>query len=263
LSFLNDKYQFFLVDVDQWQHLLSALPLFQFDRGGLYLLYHEQKITYALHTRQGRRTDFEIPFTSPALITKKLQEELDIDAVIMIDQTLAGYLLAKVQAMFSPTMDIFDFLDITRQSLEEELGQRFHVWPREFWNRSGLNLLQNIRMLLENLPKDLLGLVVIFKETEIWASLIIEIQEGKITRVTTTKALEPIDFTISDWQEDYKQITKRVEQLLGKPTIGLFTDDETFRFLLRSSQPLDYIRQARRLDQIIIDPLPSRLRTRI
>jgi hypothetical protein len=116
---------------------------------------------------------------------------------------------------------------------------------------------------LEELPEELLILLVIFREEEIWTSLIVQMKQGHVQRVTTTKALGPLEPPITDWHRDYARILSQMKGKGQAPAIGFFTDAETFRFLLRSTTPLEFLRQARRKGQVILDPLPGRLSRRL
>ena len=97
---LDENYEFFNVDVSQWLNLLSTLPELSSERGILYLLYHGSEIIQAFHTRQGIRSDLTGPFSSPAIAIRQLHESESVDAVIMFEQGLAVYLLAKIQVLF-------------------------------------------------------------------------------------------------------------------------------------------------------------------
>ena len=260
---LDRDFEFLNIDATQWTNLLSTIPLFQAEKGIIYLLYQEQEIFHALHSRQGHRPDLAGPFTTPETTTQQLQEKEDVDAVIMFEQALASYLLARVQAAFRPEMDILEYLEIARTSLQEELGRRMHIWPQDYWERSGFTIVQKLRSLIAGLPPNMLGIVVIFEENKIWSSLIFELTEGRVRRLSTTKMLEPWERPITDWQKDYRLILKQLETKMERPSFGFFTDDETFRFLLRSASPLEFIRQARRMEQIIFDPIPSQLRGKL
>jgi len=263
LKKINEKFEFIDADFTQWNNLLSVLPFFKIDKGVIYILYRGKEIINAVHSKRGQMLDLIGAFSSPEDTARELKEREDVDAVVMLEHELASYLLAKIQAMFNPESDILDFLSAVRKGLEEEKGRRFHVWPPEFWTFSGLVLLNSLVRLFNGLPNNALCLMVIFREQEIWTSLIAEITNGVLKRITTTKVLEPFTKPLTDYHEDYHMLIDRMTQVIGHPTIGFFTDAETFLFLLRSSSPLEYIHQARRTGQIILDPLPSSIERRI
>lgn len=260
---IDDNFRVLNVNPTHWLHLLSTLPQFIADRGILYLLYQETDIIHAVHSHQGARPDLTGPFSTPAIAAQQLQQREEVDAVIMLESRLASYLLAKMQALFTPEMDIFRYLELGKESLEEERGRRFYIWPPEFWNQGLFNLIQQMRTLLDNLPNDMLGLLVIFEENQIWSSLIFEFLEGRVHRIATLPPLSQIKISISDWQSDYPKLIEYVKEVIGRPSLGFFSDDETFRFLIRSQQPLEFLRQARKAGQIIVDPLPGRIRGQV
>ncbi len=260
---LDEDYEFLDVETSHWFNLLSTLPQFASDRGILFLLYQGAEIFHAFHSLQGTRPDLTGPFSTPSVVVQQMQQRQDVDAVFMVEQGLVVYLLAKMQAAFAPEMDIFQYLELAQTGLEEEVGRRFYVWPKEFWDKGLFSVFHRTRAVLDELPPDFVCVLTIFEENTIWASLIIQGASGQIRRITTTKSMEPLGFTISEWQTDYTKIVEAVAQKIGSPTLGFFTDDETLRFLLRSEAPLDFIRQARRTSQIIIDPIPSRIRSRL
>lgn len=260
---LNENYELFAFDTSHWFNLFSTLPQFTGDRGILFLLYHGSEISHAHHSLQGSRPDLTGPFSTPPITVQQMQQREDVDAVFMVEQGLVVYLIAKMQAAFTPEMDILQYLELAQVSMEEEFGRRFHVWPKEFWNKGLFNLFQRTRALLDELPPDYICILTVFEENTIWASLIIQGSDGQIRRITTTKALEPLGITISDWQTDYSKLLNVVAQKMGTPTLGVFTDDETLRFLMRSETPLNFIQQARRTNQIIIEPIPGRIRSRL
>ncbi len=260
---LNEDYEFFNVELSHWFNLLSALPQFASDRGILFLLYEEAEIIHAFHSIQGSRPDLTGPFSTPSIVIQQLQQREDVDAVFMIEQGLVVYLIAKMQAAFKPEIDILQYLEFAQTGMEEEFGRRFYVWPKGFWEKGIFSLFHRARRLFDELPSDYIFVLTIFEENTIWASLIVQGVEGQIRRITTTKSIEPLDVAISEWQTDYPKLLEVVAQRFGSPTFGFFTDDETLRFLMRSETPLDFIRQARRTNQIIVDPIPSRIRSRL
>lgn len=260
---LGENYEFHHVDASQWFNLLSVLPQLSSKQGILYLLYQNSEISNAYHSLQGVRPDLTGPFSSPAVVVQQFQQREDVDAVIMLEQGLAIYLLAKMQGAFTAEMDIFGYLELAHENIVEEFGRRFHVWPRDFWDKGLFALLQRIRTLFDELPPDFVCVLAVFEENEIWSSLIVQRVAGQIRRITTTNELEPFEFQITEWQTDYSKLINAVAKHFVQPTLGVFTDDETLRFLLRSESPLEFIRQARRSGQIILDPIPSRIRSRI
>ncbi|MHA2406335.1 MAG: hypothetical protein ACXACH_06250 [Candidatus Hermodarchaeia archaeon] len=260
---LNENYEFVSFDTSHWFNLFSILPQFTGDRGILFLLYQGSEILQAYHSLQGSRPDLTGPFSSPPVVIQQMQQREDVDAVFMVEQGLVVYLIAKMQAAFTPEIDIIQYLELAQTSLEEEFERRFHVWPKEFWNKGLFNLFKRTRALLDELPSDYICILAVFEENTIWASLIIQGVDGQVRRITTTKALEPLGITISDWQTDYSKLLEVVAQKMGTPTLGVFTDDETLRFLMRSEAPLKFIQQARRTKQIIVEPIPSRIRNRL
>jgi hypothetical protein len=260
---IAENYRVFDVEATQWTNLLSTIPQFFSERGVLYLRYHSSEIIQAFHSLQGIRPDLTGPFSTPTTVIQQFHKREDVDAVIMIEEGLAVYLQAKIQAAFKPEMDILQYIELAQNSLREERDRRFHVWPQEFWEKSTLSLFERTQIILDALPSNMVFVLGIFEENKIWASLILLRVDAQIRLITSTKILEPFDFTITDWQTDYKKLLQAVKQKLAEPTLGFFTDDETFRFLLRSDSPLAFISQARKSGQIIINPVPSRIKSRI
>ena len=260
---LGEDYEFSNVDTSHWFNLFSTLPQFVSKRGILFVLYHDSEIIHAFHSLQGARPDLTGPISTPGIAVQQMHQREDVDAVFMVEQGLIVYLMAKMQAAFNPEMDIFQYLKLAQSAMDEEFGRRFYVWPKEFWNRGLFSLFNRIQSILDELPPDYVCILTVFEENTIWASLIIQGADGQIQRITTTKALEPLGFTIEEWQSDYGKILEVVAKRIGSPTLGLFTDDETLRFLMRSETPLEFIKQARRTSQIIIDPAPGRIRSQL
>jgi hypothetical protein len=260
---LDENYEFQNVETAHWLNLLSILPQFTSARGILFLLYQNNEIIHAFHSIQGSRPDLTGPFSSPSIVVQQMQQREGIDAVVMVEQGLVVYLLAKIQAAFTPEIDIFQYLEIAHSSLEEEFNRRFHVFPRDFREKGLFSVFNRIRKVLDELPTNFVSVITIFEEKTIWASLIVQVTDGRIQRITTTKALEPLGFTFDDWQTDYGKLLEVVARKFASPTLGFFTDDETLRFLMRSETPLEFIRQARRTNQIILDPLPNRVRNQL
>lgn len=260
---LSEDYEFSNVESSHWFNLISTLPQFAGKRGILFLLYQGAEIIHAYHSLQGSRQDLTGPFSTPGIAVQQMQQREDVDAVFMIEQGLIVYLMAKMQAAFTPEMDIFQYLELAQSAMEEEFGRRFYVWPKQFWDKGLFSLFHRIQTALGELPSDYVCVFTIFEENTIWASLIIQGFDGQIRRITTTKAIEPLGFVIDEWQTDYGKILEVVAQKIGSPTIGFFTDDETLRFLMRSEAPLEFIKQARRTNQIILDPIPNRIRSQL
>lgn len=246
------------VDSKQYLNLLSALPLFRVERGILTLLYSErsEKILNAIHSRYGLWSDVTLQFTNPSDIAKQLKEKESVDAVILLEERLAGFLLSKMQAGYTSKMDIINYLKIAQETLQEMQGKWFHVEPLEFWTQNVLALVGKAQNLLNSLP-DGLSLLVVFSGDEIWTSLLAQKTKGMLTRITTISIPEIQRLRISDWRSEYKQILEQVKEKFGKVSFGLFMDSETFKFLLRSNRPQEFLQKARREEQIIINPTPT------
>jgi hypothetical protein len=103
----------------------------------------------------------------------------------------------------------------------------------------------------------------VFEENRIWTSLIVEQVDEQIRRISSSQHLEAFNLSFDDWQTEYIMFNQAVTQLFGRPTLSIFTDDETLRFLIKSETPLEFIRQAYQKGQIIIDPVPSSIRNQL
>ena len=260
---IAEQYEFLNINPAQWVNLLSLLPELTAEKGILYLLYQGTDITHAFHSLQGVRPDLTGPFSTPLIVLEQLYQREDVDAVIMLEQGLAVYLLAKMGGAFSPEMDILRFLEVAQDSIEEEFGRRFFVFPDEFWAKGSFGLFGRIRSLLDALPPDFILVLTVFEENRIWTSLIVEQGGGQIRRITSSQHLESFNLSFEDWQTEYPMFNQAVTQLFGRPTLSVFTDDETLRFLIKSETPLEFLRQAYRKGQIIIEPIPSSIRNRL
>ncbi|MFX0169678.1 MAG: hypothetical protein ACFE89_10035 [Candidatus Hodarchaeota archaeon] len=260
---LAEQYELLDIDPMQWVNLLSLLPELTAEKGILYLLFHGSEIIQAFHSLQGIRPDLTGPFSTPSIVIQQLQQREEVDAVILLEQGLAVYLLAKMQGAFAPEMDIMQFFEVAQESIEEEKGRRLFVWPDEFWDKGTFGFLGRIHKLIEALPLDFVLALAVFEENRIWASLIIQRSEGQIRRITTSQHLESFNLNFEDWQTEYIMFNQAVTQLFGRPNLGIFTDDETLRFLIKSESPLEFLRQAYKKGQIIIDPIPPSIRNRL
>jgi len=260
---IAEQYEFLNIDPVQWVNLLSLVPELTAERGILYLLYQGTEITHAFHSIQGVRPDLTGPFSTPLIVLEQLYQREDVDAVIMLEQGLAVYLLAKMGGAFTAEMDIIHLLEIAQDSIEEEIGRRFFVFPDESWAKGFFGVFGRIRGLLEALPPDFILVLVVFEENRIWTSLIVEQTRGQIRRITSSQYLESFNLSFEDWQSEYIMFNQAVTQLFGRPTLSIFTDDETLRFLIKSEAPREFLRQAYKKGQIIIDPIPSAIRNRL
>lgn len=263
MSKISETFIFTDVDSTQYRNLLSALPLFRVERGILTVLYRESggKIINAFHSRYGWWSDVTLQFTTPEDTIRRLKDKENVDAVILLEERLAGLLLAKLQAGYTSEMDITNYLGMAQKTLQEMLGRWFHVEPLEFWSQNVLMLISRAQNLLKALPNGL-SLLAVFSGDELWTSLLAQKTSGKLTKISTIEVPEIQRLRISDWRTDYHQLLEQVQQRYGKPSFGLFTDSETFKFLLRSKHPSDFLQQARREEQIIINPTSARFSMR-
>jgi len=267
MSLLSDDFTVIDVDIHQWLNLLSALPLRRDERGTLYILYHREDILQAFHSRRGRIPTPTLSFTNPGEAAERLLEEQrrleEAEAVVMVEQGLPHRLLAKIQEASASKSDILSLLESVRRSLQEELGRGLAVAPLQAWRADVLELMEKVRSVISMLPDNAVSLMVVFEGEQVWTSLIALKEDGRLRQVATTQALEPPKVLLSDWREDYPKLLELVRRRFGQVALGLFTDVEVFRFLMRSENPVAYLRQARRAGQIILDPLPRRIAFRL
>ncbi|MFX1475546.1 MAG: hypothetical protein ACFFCO_08755 [Promethearchaeota archaeon] len=261
---ISETFIFTDVDSRQYRNLLSALPLFQGERGILTLLYRESdgKILNAIHSHYGSWSDVTLQFTTPEDTIKQLKAKENVDAVILLEERLAGFLLAKLQAEYTSKMDFINYFLRAQEAVQEKLGIWFHVEPMEFWTQNVLMLFRKAQNLLKSLPNGL-SLLAVFSGDKLWTSLLAQKTDGKLTQISTIDVTEIQGLRISDWRIDYEKLLELVQQRFGKPSLGVFTDTETFKFLLRSSRPWDFLQQARREEQIIINPASVRFTMRL
>jgi hypothetical protein len=104
-------------------------------------------------------------------------------------------------------------------------------------------------------------LFYLFDGNEIWTSVIIGIKNGNVEIFSSHNALVAQNVTIANWREDYKKIVSAVTGLIGRPSVGFFSDLRAFAEMSRARRTLRALKDARKRRDIIIEPLPVRIKT--
>lgn len=111
------------------------------------------------------------------------------------------------------------------------------------------------------IPSDSALLFYVFDDDgKLWASVIAGVTDAEIDLVTTHDALGIGGVKISSWEKDYRKIISAVGKTFRKPSVGIFCRLGPLARVLLERKPLPALARARKKGDIILDPLPWRMK---
>jgi hypothetical protein len=208
-----------IIDLDV-ELIRNFLSLFKIKKGkpSILILYENEKILKVIHTEKGVlniEEKFEGEKTLKKFYTPELQNVLSIDRKFLKEST--SLFAKKVNYEEDFLKQIFAGWEI----IKNEFSRRIFIYPKTVYKFKFINysIVKKILNLL--FPKDGVFIFILFKENEIFTSLILGIKNREIDLITTTENLEE---KIKDIEgiRDYKKIVEVAKQEYRLPVWGIF-----------------------------------------
>lgn len=218
-----------IVDIDVYQ-LKNFLSIFKFKKGKpvILILYENERILKIIHTEKGvirGEEKFKGRETLKKIFTREIQN------VIAVER---GF-LKKFPSIFSEKVNYDeDFLkQIFRgwEILKEEFGKRVYIYPETLYKLKFLNYSLVSKFLKIFIPENSVFIFILFKDREIFSSLIIGIKNRMVSLITTTENLQE-KIKEKCGIENFRMFVTVAEQQYNMPVAGIFKDISSGRIII-------------------------------
>jgi hypothetical protein len=245
------------IDPDQHERFFGMLPQGGPKKHGLIVFYSENRVFHAVHTKKGPIDG--VAFRGPEHLAE-LAEIFGADYVICLEKNAIRRVAADAQCAVLFDDPLSAQAAAVYSALKREIGSGIHIYPDPF-RRIPAAPPAIMRLARRFLLRNSLGMIVVFDDSlNVWISLILELQRGEISLISTTDFLEPLDCGDMGFDERAALMVRRLEQKRGRPTIGIFCDRAVFEHIKNHPRPVLTLLRMARLGWIRFNPFPSSLR---
>lgn len=249
------------IDPRQYENALEAARSsgrLGFDAGApaLIVFYHENRAVHAVHSKHGPLE--KLNFRGPEKLDA-LAREHGVDRVVCLETGALRRMSADAQTRIRWEQPLWDQLLAARAALKREWGSGVHLYPDPLALVPDIPdlPLQLFRWLL---PARVSIAVVAFDGDSVWTSLLFEIDEGEVTRVSTTASLEPLDLAGMGLEQKARAIHRAAAARRPPHTTGLYMERTAFRQLISHPRPVSCLARLVRRKWVAVTPFPNRMR---
>jgi len=247
-----------IIDIDPWQwRRLYEIFFPEREKESIYIVHDKGRVIKAVNSKGDLIKVGDL--SHPSGEAKELQKLYQVDYVIILEKRVAKNYFIEIQKGYDFREDMDEYIVKMWQLLSSKVYEGNIV----IYSGKGRKLIYEIYKKLRNFVeekvphKSTLVLCVFEDSNSFWVSLIIGVENKKISLITTTDSLVSSGLRIQSWKQDYIQILNLVEKKFYKPYLGLFMDKKIFFEFLETKDKWDYLRRALRKKEIIGDPLPT------
>ena len=226
-------------------------------RKRLVIVYQGTNVLKAWHSEKGSLLpDFQ--WSGPGDLEAVAVQE-GVDRVTAISRGAIPRIYEHFQRRTHLKDDYVRQLLTIFDAVRGEMGKNLNFYPKPTLPWLTYEVLNQAMRIL--LPNNSTIVFYLFEGNEVWTSLILGVRDHDIDLVTSHDALVAKGFVVGDWRADYKRILSEIGKLFREPAIGIFGDLVSMARILRSKKPLNALGATRSAGDIIMDPLPMRIRT--
>jgi len=257
------------IDARGWTNLLSLMdratidkilgeePAPRREKTSLFIIYQGDRVLKAFHSKKGSILS-GFRWDGPDALEELAQKE-NVDRLTVLSRGALGNIHEKFQSGIQIEEDyvrqLFHLLDAVREEMSS--GLRFYPAPKI--PAVGYELLKQMFNLF--VPKNASIVFYIFDAESVWTSLIIGVSERDFDLLTSHDALIADGFTFTDWRTDYKRILEAVGRKFRPSGLAMFATLKSFAQIIRSDKPLSALSAAQEANEVILDPLPTLIKT--
>ncbi len=210
------------------------------------------------HAR-GRIDPVPLASTEPAVLAA-YAKQLEVGAVVVIDQHLIGELSSEIEGLLRLDMDGTEQSLVALRALKKHAGRGVWTEPPllELLPAPAYEPIQRTFDLLIPDRSALLAYVIEDDHARVHTSIIATKEAGNISRVGTHRAIGDLvsEATLArDWNQHYKRVLAAVEERYAKPSVGVFLERATLMKILTG--PSDQLARELNAKRVVIDPAPA------
>lgn len=242
----------------QWRRLFDALLPRRTQRI-LTLIHDRGQVLKAHDSERGLRPELRaLRIGDPISMAEELLAAEEVDQVLILDQRAVDSYYATLQTLYDPYEDSDGYFQRARLALDHyPAGIVRHPSESRGLTLAGIPY-EHLEALLAQVPDRHTLVLGVFEGPKIWASVILGVEGGKVTLVTTSDAILPLEIQIADWRSDYRQLLECPDPRYARPFAGLFLTTAAFQAMLISRDKLETLRRLLQQGEAIVDPCPTR-----
>lgn len=222
----------------------------------LTIVYQGTKVLKAYHSEKGSILE-NFQWIGPKGLEEVACQE-DVDMVTAVERSAISRIMANFQAKIDMKDDYAKQMFSIGDALRDEIGNGLHFYPEQKIPNFKYETAQQIFKILTQDDSTLVFYV--FEGNEVWTSSIAGIKDGNVDLYTTHDTLVADGFALTDWRKDYRRINDAIASKFRAPSVGFYTDLKSLARIMKSKKPVRALDNARKAKDVIIDPLPTRIK---
>lgn len=248
---------FSLMDRATVYKILGDTPKPRREKTRLFIIHQGNTVLKAHHSRDGSILH-RFRWSGPDDLEAIARQE-NVDRVTVLSRGVIGSIHEKFQSRTQIGEDYVRQLFHIFDAVRDEMQSGLKIYPAHKIPNAGYESLKQMFNIF--IPKNSTIVFYLFDENSVWTSVIIGVSEHDYDLLTSHDSLLADGFTFNDWKRDYKRILEAVEKKFRQPGMAMFADLKSFARIMRSKKPLNALTAAQKSGDVILDPLPMRIKT--
>lgn len=225
-------------------------------RKRLLIMYQGENVLKAWHSEKGSLLD-DFVWGGPSDL-ESVANRYEADRVTAIERGAIPRIYENFQRKinFKDTYvkQIFTIIEAVRA----EIGKGLLFYPEPKIPHLSYDAVNQLFKIFA--PDNATVVFYLFEGERVWTSLIVGIKNGLVDLITSHDALVADGIEIKNWRKDYKKINEAIERKFREPAIGFYADLVSFARIINSKKGLKALNAARKVDDVIMEPLPMKIR---
>lgn len=253
------------IDVNHWRNLQSLLLESAKGKRRIILIHENGELLKFVHSRREEINRTVDRVDNPQEVAKKVYHDNEgkADFVVVFERNAVNRYTAQFQDTWKVNEDLDEFVH-RQYTLMDEFGDGIVTYPRPARETLGLQWrvgasYDEVKAAVNQYVKpDSTVVFGIFENEALWATLVLHFDADRRVNVITT--VDPSELILSGGREAIaREIVAWVNRKYPSCSIGLFTDLESAKRFIASSDKMSTLRELAEQGKLIADPFPGSL----
>ncbi len=222
----------------------------------LIVFYHENRAVHVVHSKKGPLES--IRFSGPGKLDS-LARDYGVDRIICLETGALRRVAADAQARIRYDQPLWGQLLAARAALGREWGSGIHLYPDPTTALPDIPELA-LKLFRRLLPPSFFLVVAAFTGDTVWTSLMVKVEGGEVTTITTTDSLGPLDIKDLNIEEKSTKISRVITARWGAATAGFYMERTAFQQIIAHPRPVSALARLVHRKWVVVTPFPLRMR---
>lgn len=224
----------------------------------MLILYRSGHVLKAIHSELGVVHD--LAFDGPDRL-RSVAEEYGAEAIWAVEDDAILRMLRSAESSVRHDDDIVEQALCYYHAFREVAGRGIYRYPDVITGLPEIRYPWLARAMKMIFPRNRTILFYLFDDDGIDTSLILGTNDRELALITTHDHLASAGLRIDDWRLAYRSVVMAVSERIAAVHLGIFAERRGIERLLSGEGSIrDRIGESIRAGELIIDPLPARLK---